>query len=68
MTYMFKSIEQVYLQKLVKTFYSLHSKFSVCSLETSIEVHFNRIEIFLLYFGTVLTSIHEKAFRQKIAA
>ena len=29
LTYMFKSIKQVYLQKLVKTFYSLRSKFAV---------------------------------------
>ena len=36
MTYMLKSIKQVYLQKLVKTFYLLHSKFAVCSLKTSI--------------------------------
>ena len=50
MTYMFKSINQVYLQKLEKKFYSLSSKFIVCSLKTSIEVHSNRIEIFLLYF------------------
>ena len=50
MTYMFKSINQVYLQKLEKKFYSLSSKFIVCSLKTSIEIHSNRIEIFLLYF------------------
>ena len=47
---MFKSIKQVYLQKLMKTFYSLRCKFAVCSLTTSIEVHFNRIRVFLLHF------------------
>ena len=47
---MFKSIKQVYLKKLMKTFYSLRTKFAVCSLKTSTEVHLNRIKIFPLYF------------------
>ena len=31
MTYVFNSMKQVYLQKLVKTFYSLYSKFAACT-------------------------------------